>query len=60
MRTMTQIPRIFALSLLLAFALPACTTARYAAEDSTDLAAHAVTKTGHAIAHGGEKIADHM
>jgi predicted small secreted protein len=57
---MKQIARIIASSLLAAFVLSACTTARNVTEDSAALAGHAVRKTGHAIAHGEEKLANHL
>jgi len=43
---------IIAASLLCA----SCTTARNTATDATDLAGHAVEKTGHVLEHGAEKV----
>ncbi len=37
-----------------------CTTARHTAEGATDVAAHAVEKTGHAVAHGAEKVENNL
>ncbi len=45
---------LLAASLLLL--LPACETAENATADAGDVAGHAMTKTGSAIAHGGEKL----
>lgn len=33
----------------------ACRTTKHAVEDTEDLGAHAVHKTGHAVAHGVQK-----
>jgi uncharacterized protein YceK len=37
-----------------------CTTARHTAEGATDVAAQAVEKTGHAVAHGAEKVENNL
>ena len=36
--------------------LPACETAEHATADAGDVAGHALTKTGSALQHGGEKL----
>ena len=40
--------------------LVGCTTAEHAAEGATDVAVHAVDKTGRAVAHGARKVEQHL
>jgi hypothetical protein len=52
---MKTLALILTASLTMLFAT-GCQTAHTAAVESTDLAAHAVHKTGHAVAHGVREV----
>lgn len=57
---MKLIPFLMSAAVLLVFPLTSCTTARDTAEGATDIAGHAVEKTGHAVVHGERKLERHL
>lgn len=57
---MKTIVTFLSVGVLAAASLTACHTAHEAVEGTTEVAAHAVQKTGHAVAHGAQKVEKHL